>query len=362
MKIINEEKQVGILTLCRSLNYGAYLQAYAMQKYLFELGYKVEFLNIYNFEETFKLLRGVLRRQTKDIGEISFNFKKFHIFRKAWRKLNISPDVYFRKRPEYSSIVIGSDEIWNIKNGTFCAFPEFYANGLNSKRIIAYAPGAASTDLELTKNHEYIAAGIKCFSSLSARDNNSQSIAEYYSGRKVPLVLDPTFLVTYEDEMVHTELNSYLLIYSYNFPKQYRSVVREFALRNGLKTVSVGFYSDWCDINLNVSPFEFLGLVRAADYVVTDTFHGSIFSVLLKKNVAIFGVDKVKVLNLLKTIGCASKIVKEGDSIDKILMSSYRDEVWKNIDKLKILSKQYLSNALGGCLKTNSGNPLILQN
>jgi len=167
--------KVGILTLYSAFNCGAYLQAYALQKSIKGLGHDVEFINLSNKSSNLKRLRTML---SKSPAKMAFNLSKYKAFHHAWKSLNISDESYSKTRSYYDAIVIGSDEVWNVKNKTFAVMPEYYGQGLNSKRIITYAPSSSSTTFTDIENDAEIVESLRNITHFSARDKNTFEIIE----------------------------------------------------------------------------------------------------------------------------------------------------------------------------------------
>ena len=150
--------------------------------------------------------------------------------------------------------------------------------------------------------------------------------------------LDPVFLYDYKDEIEEKQLDfEYILIYAYDGRINSEveiEAIQSFAKENNLKTLSAGLYQSWCDKNISANPFEILGYIKNAHYVVTDTFHGSVFSIKYKKPFAALIresnteklYDLLSRFNLeghnLKVINDLPNILKkhiDGEDIDRII-------------------------------------------
>ena len=337
--------KVGILTLSRSFNAGAYLQAYSLSKFLEENGCQVEFENIYNKASWYKLLKSLLWLETKTVSELFFNIRKGLIFLSAQKKLNYSSTLFGSDRSDKDAIVIGSDEVWNVKNGSFKALPEFFGNSILCDNIIAYAPGAAATTADDLPNYPYIKIGLDKFSSLSARDRNGRDLVNAALGFEPPIVVDPTFLVEFESEPYREELPPFILVYSYNLNERYRAEVLKFAKERSLEVISVGFYANWCHRALNVRPLEFVNLVQRAEYVITDTFHGTMFSCIFKKNFATYASGKAKILDFMEFYGLKARIAGETE-LEEVLHRKLSDDDLSKLSAQIDSSKQYLIEAV----------------
>lgn len=333
--------RIGIITLHRAFNYGAYLQAYALAKYIKSLGCEPHMIDVGGYSALKKRMRTLVSKSPR---RLAFNFKKYRVFRDAWGSLPPSGSL----SEQYDAVIAGSDEIWSVNNVTFHSSPAFFGIGVNAKKKLSYAPSVGqSTSTDLFK-HSYVVNGLRSLDSVSARDEATEAAVLDLTGKKPVRVLDPTFLVDWLSEVSKpADSENTLLIYSYTFNEQKKAIAQEFARQKGLRIISPGFYNSWCDQIEAVSPIEFLNSMRAAKYVLTDTFHGTIFSVILQKNFATFSSGKMKLISLLKDLEIGDRDISDGRNIDQILSSKpdYR-KVNSIIDSKRELSIAYLKHAL----------------
>lgn len=300
-----------IVTLCKSPNFGAYLQAFALKESLSTYGYQVSFLDIYDKENNIKLYKhlfgGVRRRPSAHI----FNLRKLLAFKKAEKELDIIPRGDLSS---FKAVFIGSDEVWSVTNCTFNSAPEFFGLELPKLLKFSYAPSVGGSKIEDLKNYPKYMQGISNLDMISVRDSESRVVAEASApNSKITTVLDPTFLCDFTKYEVTYDINKpYILVYTYGFNKKIIKEVKAYAKKNKLILVSAGFHSSWADINIPCNPFEFLSIVRNAESVVTDTFHGSIFAIKYKKNFLSYGGHKPKVKYLLESLNLKSSLAEVG--------------------------------------------------
>lgn len=306
------DSQVLIVTLCKSLNAGAYLQAFALQEVLKQKNMHPVFLDVYDFRQSVKRFHVMRKRRDRNLRGLLFNARKFAAFRRAEKRLNI---VSTSTSQRFSAAFLGSDEIWSTRNGSFISVPEFFGLKLNAEKRFSYAPSAGNTTLEDVLANPSIKDGLQQLDLVSVRDSQTKAIAErFVTDSDVSLVLDPTFLYDFAGvEEPVTLRQPYIAVYSYGLDSGKIAEIREFAARRGCQTVSVSFNNDWCDVVMPSGPFEFLSVIRNADYVVTDTFHGSIFSIKYRRNLLCYAAQKNKVLELLKDLQLEECIIDEGD-------------------------------------------------
>lgn len=352
-------KKVGICTLHDAApNFGATLQAFAMQEVLKSLGYEPEFLKFKNGNQNEnitinKILNNSvsLRKDEKkykgiDTQNISINrkLKKSNVF------LKVSDRVYDSEKDNYESIVIGSDELWNINNPSFEHRREYYGYDLGSSNIFAYAPSCNTTTVEEFKEFHNNDIDFKNLAALSARDLNTMELLEEVTGKKASLVLDPTMLI---DNIVKyakvPKEKDYILIYDYRVTGKRKKQIQKLAKEKNLPIYSIGFYCSFADRNIDADIFEFIGYVKNATYVVTATFHGTIFSILNQKQFVSYACLGYKIEDLLNRLDLverdASNIEDLGTIIDKKI--DY-DKVNSKIADERRKSMEYLKSALEG--------------
>ena len=133
-------------------------------------------------------------------------------------------------------------------------------------------------------------------------------------------------LINFKKEGVSKNVNNiikekYILLYSY--PNHFKNIqiesLRSFAENNNLKIVSSNHLFDWCDESIPTSPFELLELFKNAEYVVTDTFHGTVFSLLFKKKFVTYASDNIKIHELVKQFGCECTIIKTNSDFKELI-------------------------------------------
>jgi hypothetical protein len=248
----------------------------------------------------------------------------------------------------YDAVILGSDEIWNLRNDSFQHLPLYFGIGINTKNLVTYAPSCDNTTIEQIRNDPNAQKGLSIINHFSARDENLAGIIETLTGKKAILVLDPTMLLgDFSQFEENISLKGYILIYTYGFNENRVKRVKEFARAKNLKIISVGFYYKWADMNLPASPFIFLGLIKNADYMITSTLHGVIFSMIYKKKFGVFCKGRFKVESILKEFDLSYRSLDYSSSIIEVID--------KEIDFLKLdntinekrrQSMEYLTNAL----------------
>lgn len=273
--------KIGIITIFDAYNYGSFLQAFAMQTMLEERGHTVYMIDVRtNFKSVI-----AQKYLSKSLTRSILKFRRFFTYRKDWKYLNIVP---FSKCPHLDLALIGSDEVWNIENESFSHSSLYYGKSVNADRVIAYAPSLGYSSIKSYDNKRALCDSIlKNISWFGVRDNFTKDFLLDIGVSEVHMVCDPTILLydqwnKYERPYKNIQ-DPYLIYYSYKEETTFKEYIKRFARERGLKIISVGFDYKWCDEQIIASPFEFLSLIDNASYVVTSTFHGTLFSTMYHK-------------------------------------------------------------------------------
>ncbi len=330
-----------IVTLCKSPNFGAYLQAFALQEVLVGYGYQVSFLDIYDEANNKKRLQFLFRGWRQGAATVFFNLRKLLAFRSVNKRFEIIPrgDI-----SQFCAAFIGSDEIWSVTNGTFNSAPEFFGLNLGNLLKFAYAPSVGNSGVDDVKQHPEFMDGLHEFDMLSVRDYESYLVATKAAQREdVTLVLDPTFLHDFSANEEGFDVGCrYLLAYTYGFSDEVAREVKTYAKKHNLKVISAGFYHPWADRSVSCNPFEFLSLVKKAECVVTDTFHGSVFAIKYRKNFVSYGWHKKKVKYLLESLGLEDSLVKPGILAECCMIETDYSNFLDKLEPLLFDSREYL--------------------
>ena len=239
--------------------------------------------------------------------------------------------------------------MWNIKSDNFVHSPSFLGHDINADKIVAYAAcgnGVTTGDFARLLPCEDFSA----FTSLSARDYDTVKCVEQVSKRTVMRVVDPTMLIDdFDIDIPQCPIsNDFILVYSYGIDKKHIKGIKTFAKKNKLPLISVGTYNSWCDKNVVANPWEFLGYLRAAKYVIVSTFHGTVLSVKFNKQFVCFAGNSSKVRDILSFYDLMDRNVQGLENVDTLFKSTI-DYTTANeiIKQSRNLSMNYLREALG---------------
>jgi polysaccharide pyruvyl transferase WcaK-like protein len=356
--------KIGIITFHHVDNYGATLQAYALWNFLKNQGYNVEIIDY----RPYKAIKYYTRGLSPINKNFSINNKAFSNILRAWRmrkfllnNVKLSNQKFYTQEDlqkfcakyNYDVVITGSDQVWCIDSfrGLDTAyFLDFCSQ--NTKKI-SYAASCGHIT-SLGTNRQVISRLVQEFEAILVRDENSLNLINNECNRQGFKVLDPTFLIKYNEIINSPKLkDKYLLIYNQaGLEADEEDFVRKIAESQNLTIVSVGKYNKLAKINIeSASPKEWIGLYSQASYIITNTYHGTIFSILFQKDFTVFvpGKKLNKVTDLLKGLGLENRIfsntTKEMLQRGDIFNINYQLVV-KILD-LKILeSKKYLLKAI----------------
>lgn len=360
-------KRIANITWITYRNFGTFLQAYALQRYIQSLGYYSAILNDESkidkhFNWKFEIKKIVWRMSSNYRAFLCANRLSRQMY-EAFKKDNlvIENNVYDTDylNNTYDCFVCGSDQIWNPFS---LANPKagFYYADFSKIKKVAYAPsmGITSVPPEYVSKFKQL---IGSFSCLSAREKQGKAIMESLTGGKVANVVDPTLLLDYsewEKLIEHrTEEGKYVLGYFLTPNPLYINAAKEYAHARGLEfrmLYTDKSYSSIADRLIMAGPKEFLQAIHDAQEVFTDSFHGSIFASIFRVQFITFKrfrntikSQNSRVENLLGSMNIENRFIGEED-IDKIESLEKIDfnEAWNKLSVLIDESKSYLKNAL----------------
>jgi hypothetical protein len=356
--------KVGIISMHRVINFGSFLQSYALKNTIESLGHNCSFIDIkpgpqivtdkdtYNRISKRELFKKFDRHFLKRVRHIFFTLRRRNEFKyKYFSWLALTEDHNWEKY--YDVVVIGSDEVFNcMKKNKWGVSPNLLGSDINAGKIITYAASCGNTTYKKVKEYgieNVISQYLKNINTFSARDNNTVDFIQKLTNKNSLVHLDPVLIYDFEDNIKPVKTNyNYVLIYAYDGRINDQSEItkiKEFAKKKKLKTISVGLYQSWCDKNISVDPFELLSYVKNAEYIVTDTFHGTIFSIKYNKPFAtlIRESNKNKLTDLLERLGLLSQRVSKIEDLPEILENRINYEAINQfIENQRAQSIEYL--------------------
>ena len=250
--------------------------------------------------------------------------------------------------------VLGSDTIWDISTSFFKNHADFFwGTQIADAKIISYAPSVGFAKAKDIEKCSFAREALHRMTAVSVRDETAKELLQPYCDQEMQIVCDPTYLLDradYDAIAKPIDLKDFLFIYYYGkMPADYKEAIQNFAKQERLKTVAFGRANPWCDINLAYDPLLFLSIYDQADYIITNTFHGTVFATIYEKRFVVIKNEKPKVLNVLKLCEMSDKMTNTPKDITAILKSKFAYEATrKNILREREKSLQYLQTAIEG--------------
>lgn len=335
--------KICILSMQRVPNFGSLLQGYSLKCMLENLGHEVSFIDIEEnaeddhlveeyrksfsneYEKRRKVDRFILNKlvakiKNKKQKSIMDNFQKeiIHLNRKS-------------NDDHYDCCVIGSDEVFNALNASEWGFTsQLYGNVTQADTVITYAASCGFTTYEDLPRDAIlkITDSFKRVSAFSVRDENTKQFVEKMTNLPVVVNYDPVVVGDFYDESrryrkVPGLPKKYCIVYAYhnriNDPLEIRAI-KKICKANGLTIVSVGSSQYWINKHIVLNPFQIPYVFEHADFVVTDTFHGSIFAAKYSRR---FGIivrksNENKLNDLLEKLQITSHKILDVEKINSV--------------------------------------------
>lgn len=385
-------KKIALVTCYFQHNYGSQLQALATQMLFDRLGLENETIRIDGLKPEINkakyryFLSKIFDKNTvKDKMATVRKFVAKKTNARYARNLTIRDGIFndfantqFRLSPfyaskaelgnhacEYSAFVVGSDQLWLPSNIS----ADYYTLNFVPDNIkkIAYATSFGVSSLP----HKQAAAAksfLKRLAAIFVREISGQKLVKELAGRDVALVCDPTLLFTAEEwnQKItagrRMEIPYILCYFLGNNPRQ-RQFARRLAETTGCRIVQLPNLDEYIksdegfadDPLYDVSPLDFVALIRDAQYVLTDSFHCTVFSALFGKSFFSFrrysNDSKVstnsRIYSLLDTMGLQERLLDGDENADECLQMGIDYEfVHKNLQDLRQQSVDMLTEAL----------------
>lgn len=320
--------KIGIVTVYDGVsNVGSYLQAYAMQRALEQLGHQVFFVEKVT----------VPKRIWQHVARLNPKRAFFLRLKSGWNYFCASRAFRF-VRPEQimtklDALLFGSDEIWNMDN-QFFKDPLFFGTGYDLPKI-AYAASVGAMRQETLDNNQNIAAGTKDFRKILVRDDRTQEMMGKFLNEQLEMVCDPTFLLPKEQIQMPVQLpkEKYILVYSYGLDAPMIANIEKFATENDLKIVSAHFWHHFCHEVIPCKPLEFGSLMAGAEYVFTSTFHGAVFAMMNHTRCCILPV-RSKVRDIAERMGQSERLISvdtDYETFKCVIKKEFAEDVFENI-------------------------------
>lgn len=387
-------KKVAIVSCYFQKNYGSMLQAYATQKILDDLNIENETICIDGLRKEINkkkinhyakqifnpqvitgtvlriIKKQVIKRSNKKFkNDLSIRDKAFLDFQKRFK---ISQK--FESKAElsqycsnYSSVIVGSDQLWLPSNIDADYYTLTWVPDEVNK--IAYSTSFGTSFLPKYQ-HEFVRKFLNRFNHISVREQTGQQIIKDLTGKDVSIVCDPTLLFN-ADEWAQIQSkeriikDKYIFCYFLGNNKDDRMWAKKLKEYTGFKIVALQHLDEYiksdegfADISpYNINPADFISLIRDAEYICTDSFHGSVFSIINKKKFFTFRRFKKEGIlctnnrldSLFNMLGIKDRMLTGNEDVkDCISRDLDYIDIHNRLNEFVKESKDYLKNALEG--------------
>ena len=349
--------KIGILTITPSIGFGGIMQAYALKYALEKLGHNVQVINyvpsrsikseiLYFLKGVVNLLRG---KYTKFSFQAELKYRSQNVIPFIEKYLNYSEKVTSNQQlkklinSNYEAVIVGSDQVWRPQY--VLGIENYYLEGVDSRiKRIAYAASFGVNIFEYTKEEAIRCSKLlKSFSYVSVREKSGVELVKTYLNYlgNVHCDLDPTLLVgtlAYE-RFISSPGQSTGRIFSYILDP---TVDKENLVKRISNSLNLGVYS----FNTNaenpkkgleerVAPSveEWLNGIYNAQFVVTDSFHGCVFSILFNKEFIVYvnknrGAERFQ--SILSQLNLLDRMIYDEADFDSVILT--KSIVWNKIN------------------------------
>lgn len=375
--------KVGLVTYYGD-NYGACLQAYALQTSIKNLGYEcavieynITYDNRSNKKSFVKKLIDVLktgnpinRYKTRQFV-LKSNVERHKDF-ESFRKENLifsnngytRVDEFYNAPPQFDLYLCGSDQIWNPSFYGRCN-PIYYLDFVpDNKKRVSYAPSVGVTEIE-DSYEDNLSKYLNKFNYISVREDSSVELLKKYTDKEIKWVLDPTLLLNFENykvlkNKVKIPAEPYIFCYLFGTESNIKVIKDKITKELNMKVVSIPFVSREIlsdDIKLSsAGPEDFVHLIKNAALVVTDSFHATAFSINFKTPfVSLFRQKETeknemssRLKSILKKMHLENRLIRNVEELPEDLLNMDFTESKKLLNQYRKESTEFLKTALSG--------------
>lgn len=344
-------EKIGILTINDYSNLGNRLQNYAVQEVLIEIGKKPTTI-IHRREGTASSKIKLNKLSFKDIKKklknkyFFYKYKKEYLLKqKRFRdfsdahiiesKFWISEGNFPRELDTFDFFLTGSDQVWNpqFSFGTSIDFLSF----TDKKKKIAFSPSFGISHIP-SQFEEFFKTNIENFGKLSVREEAGAKIIRNLTGKEAEVLVDPTLLLSKEKwksiaaEHSNKPKKPYLLTYFLGEKSaEYKEWITNYSKVNSLDVVDLG------DVKhkkyFDTDPSEFIDFINNAQIVLTDSFHGAVFSIIFEKDFIVFkrNSDGISMNSRIETL---------------LKKFNFQNRTFENLNNTKEIESVNFSNSL----------------
>lgn len=284
-------KKIGILTYWGVPNYGAWIQAYALNNVVRSIAdpketsvLHIDYLDKTHFDSYYKT-----------------DMRLHNAFSYNWSLIPHTCNMNSQELESchFDTVITGSDSIWEFSVPQMGDDAHLIGNSINCDKLISYAASfgvTAKSDLK-----PWAKTGLSRYDAISVRDIHSKNIVDELLGNNSSeIVIDPALLHDFcsDTKVLDPKFKDYIAVYGVKFDEETIKNTIALAKKENLKILSLGFVNDWCDMSfrmIELRTLEWLGLIKNAKYVVTSTFHGLMLGLSFEKQVKFYQAEYVKI-------------------------------------------------------------------
>lgn len=384
MKSYSNKGKLGVCIELKNNNYGSMLQSYATQVMLSNYQFDYDLINykkVYDLKFILKSIPRVfnnvtwqdkfaenekkqfIKKHPEVQNSVKLRKKAFEDFRKQYFLANnptyVGYDNLKKESEKYSAFLTGSDQLWSPSGLATNFYNLMFAREDSTKISYASSFGVKMIPwYQKNRTKKYL----NRIQYISCREKSGTEIVKYLTDRNVPVVADPTMLFTAEEwdknlPCKRVQEGEYIFSYILGTNFDYRKQVEKLSKDTNLPIVSIHQFVD-ADLNFgdvvveDAGPAEFVDLIKNAKYVCTDSFHGSVFSIINHKNFIVFNrysdtskaSKNTRIDNLCGNLGLQNRRFK-GNITQEIQQEIDYDTVDSKLEKIRKSSYEYLENA-----------------
>ena len=358
-------KKVGILTFHNAHNYGATLQAYALRNKLRHMGYDANIINYCNksiSKNYTKILRPYFWKRDilpqnwpKVIREIKKCIYAQNAWKRQWKAFtdfrngillegNVKEVTFSElEQSDYDAFILGSDQIW-ASELTRGLDPVYFGEFAFGKRKVSYAasvPNGTIPDREV----ELFRKKLKSIDVISVREEKLAEIVRKLAEKPVATVVDPTLLLETEDydNLISKELKSatkYVFAYFVVENEKLLECAKKAAQMLGVELIELHYFEmpnqKGRNVIADIGPEEFLYYIKNAEMVLTNSFHGTVFSIIFGRKFYSVYEHNNRITHLLEFLEIPTRHIHNAEQINfkedidyekvKMLLANYRSE------------------------------------
>lgn len=356
-------------------NSGASLQAYALMRYLQQMGNEVQIIDYkpdylsnhykilsinnpkYKKNNIIKLIYLIFKLPERLLA--LRHKKKYDEFKQKY--LNITSIRYKsneelkNRLPEADIYICGSDQIWNceFKNGKD---PAFYLDFVPKGKIRASYAASFATESINNKYQNIVKERIKKLDYVSVREISALNVLKNLDIHNGIQVMDPVFLLNKEewDSMTYKINEKYIFVYDFDNSDLIKDIAIDLANEKELK-IYTAFKSDYSNRNMkNMGPIDFISYIKNAEFIISNSFHGTAFSIIFEKDfIVINRKEKIntRMRDVLNELNIRNRLIDRDYDLSSIIKRIDYTEVNKHLNDKINISKKYLDKIISSSRK-----------